>query len=246
METGIRLFGREASGRLVTPPQRIGMKSSRSFRNPEDWIPIPGEIRRRAEAWFGRLMESELYDISQVSGVDRIIDFLVSWKMFEPWWAYQRQPWLFEAEPEAYSPPKSLLLCGPCGTGKTLMVDLLRPHIGTGGFPASKIRIVEVASAFAEYGMRGLGRVHENVPAIIDDLGAEGDVSYYGNSGMIPAIIEVRYNFFTEFRTPTVITTNLRNAEISERYGERISSRLAEMVTPVFCGGNDRRRANHR
>lgn len=80
---------------------------------------------------------------------------------------------------------------------------------------------------------------------IIDDLGLEPDgQNVYGTQRylMEDAIIK-RYEVFSDpaRRFVTHFTCNLTKDEIRERYGERVWSRLNEMVTFVTLAGEDRR-----
>lgn len=71
--------------------------------------------------------------------------------------------------------------------------------------------------------------------AILDDLGAEKG-SEWAREQMF-ALVNSRY----EAGKPVVVTTNCDLAELVARLGERIGSRLIEMVTAIEMGGPDRR-----
>lgn len=80
---------------------------------------------------------------------------------------------------------------------------------------------------------------------IIDDLGTEPNrQKVYGTDRdlMVDAIM-MRYDAFSdpERQYKTHFTSNLSKDEIRKRYGERIWSRLNEMVTFVTLNGKDRR-----
>ena len=73
----------------------------------------------------------------------------------------------------------------------------------------------------------------------IDDLGAEpARFLHYGVEYMpIQEVLTYRY----ERQLPTIITTNLSDTMIRDRYGERISDRFAEMCTILRFSGKSYR-----
>lgn len=74
----------------------------------------------------------------------------------------------------------------------------------------------------------------------IDDLGAEpARCLYYGVEYLpIQEVLTYRY----ERQLPTIITTNLSDSMLRERYGERISDRFAEMCTILRFSGKSYRK----
>lgn len=76
---------------------------------------------------------------------------------------------------------------------------------------------------------------------IIDDLGTEPDgQKVYGTQRyLMEDAITRRYEVFPRWKTH--FTSNLTVEEIRARYGERVWSRLNEMVTFVTLAGKDRR-----
>lgn len=75
---------------------------------------------------------------------------------------------------------------------------------------------------------------------IIDDLGLEEvTVNNYGTR-TYPFTDLLAYRY--EHHMPTIITTNLDEDKISERYGERIADRIHEMFSRVRCTGESYRR----
>ena len=144
---------------------------------------------------------------------------------------------------------KGLFLLGPTGTGKSRRLKWMAENF--------EIRIVDaitlslqLAEAHGDYERmeilnlvppRWSERPQRVCDLIIDDLGTEEDVyNVYGTPRhlMIEAII-ARYNWFPKFKTH--FTCNLTKEVIRARYGERIWSRLNEMVTFVTLAGEDRR-----
>jgi hypothetical protein len=67
-----------------------------------------------------------------------------------------------------------------------------------------------------------------------DDLGVEQNLKYFGNECNVMAeILLSRYDIFTTKKIQTHITTNLSASEIETHYGNRIRSRLREMLNLI-------------
>lgn len=69
---------------------------------------------------------------------------------------------------------------------------------------------------------------------ILDDLGAEFESKFYNSA--LYSILNNRMNA----ALPTIVNTNLDLAELNERYGERITSRLNTMEQLMFAGSDVR------
>jgi len=136
---------------------------------------------------------------------------------------------------------KGILLTGPIGCGKTKLMTLMRLvpaqdrffvlkacrdisfEFGTKGFP--------VIDSYSTYSFR-----NNNQPRIycFDDLGPEQTIKYYGNDCNIMAeIILSRYDQFISCGMLTHVTTNLSATEMDILYGNRVRSRLREMMNLV-------------
>ena len=144
---------------------------------------------------------------------------------------------------------KGIFLIGPTGTGKTRrlefaaenfeiqMIDAstLCDRMAEAKFDADRLEILNLIPP------RWSERPRHCCDLIIDDLGTEQDEQViYGTRRflMVDAIIK-RYKRFPGYKTH--FTSNLTKDEIHERYGERVWSRLNEMVTFVTLAGEDRR-----
>jgi len=80
------------------------------------------------------------------------------------------------------------------------------------------------------------GKLYESEPKTIcfDDLGTENNLKYYGNECNVMAeILLSRYDIFTAKKIQTHITTNLSASEIENVYGNRVRSRLREMINLI-------------
>ena len=70
---------------------------------------------------------------------------------------------------------------------------------------------------------------------MLDDLGAEDPKPW------VVELVYVLINHRYEHMLPTIITTNYDGRRISEVFGTRVSSRLAEMTIPVNIRAEDYR-----
>jgi len=139
-------------------------------------------------------------------------------------------------ESQGISLNKGILLAGPVGCGKTSIMKAF------GLFPSSfnhfairdcrEIALEFMRSDESDYlsnykklGKRGLG-------FCFDDLGTEDTVVNYGNRiEVIADILLFRYNRLPHYKTH--FTTNLSAHHIGDIYGERMKSRLREMVNLI-------------
>ena len=141
---------------------------------------------------------------------------------------------------EYKKPNKSLLLFGPCGTGKTMAMQIL-----SGIFNIEFVSACELMQIYETSGSSGFWREvreYRNEDIILDDLGFERDVKHYGNSGIMLDFLADREVLYKKNNKLTFITTNIKSRhELSSRYGDRIMSRIIGMCKPMFLGGNDRR-----
>ena len=139
----------------------------------------------------------------------------------------------------------NILMVGDAGTGKSFFGNAIAYAAIERGIETMRLtayRLIE--DALDGIGGDSAALKHDiNVPLLIlDDLGTEP---------MIPNVtLETVYRVINERITrklPTVIITNLASEALSERYGERITSRIVDRDTTgiaVFRGINLRTRQN--
>lgn len=135
---------------------------------------------------------------------------------------------------------KGILLTGPVGCGKTSLMNLMKCLT-----PAEHKFFVkpcrDISFEFIQDGYQIIhkyskGKLYESEPKTIcfDDLGTENNLKYYGNECNVMAeILLSRYDLFTTKKLQTHITTNLSATEIQTAYGNRVRSRLREMVNLI-------------
>lgn len=145
---------------------------------------------------------------------------------------------------------KGVCFLGNTGSGKTKRLRWMAQAFNIRMIPAKSLcrELVDCETEMDQQELLGcLPPRWDVVPKhygdlIIDDLGSEPEVNnVYGTKYNILAdAIEYRYEKFPQFKTH--FTTNLTKKKLEERYGERVFSRLCEMVHFVNLSGIDRRR----
>ncbi len=144
---------------------------------------------------------------------------------------------------------RGLLLWGGPGRGKTYFLGKFCRADRT-------IRASQIVELYQEWGRsRVLAWLEadelDDVPAdyyrlTLDDLGAEPTGKRYGETTEILAdVIDQRYREWQRrgWAGATFVSTNLTPEEVADRYGERTSSRLAEMAAAIHIDGPDWRMA---
>ena len=135
---------------------------------------------------------------------------------------------------------KGILLSGPVGCGKTSLMNLMKylTPIEHKFFvkPCRDISFEFIQDGYQIIHKYSKGKLYESEPKTIcfDDLGTENNLKYYGNECNVMAeILLSRYDLFISKKLKTPITTNLSATEIEKHYGNRVRSRLREMVNLI-------------
>lgn len=142
---------------------------------------------------------------------------------------------------------KGLMLTGPIGCGKTSLMNLFRyitakypPHVMISCRKVSFQFIQEGYAVIQKYSdcafRRGKPEM-EPITHCFDDLGLENNLKYYGNDcNVMSEILLSRYDQFINSGMLTYITTNLNSSEIESLYGNRVRSRMRELVNVIAFG----------
>lgn len=135
---------------------------------------------------------------------------------------------------------KGILLTGPIGCGKTSLMNIMKYLTPTEHkFIVKQCR--DISFEFIQDGYQiihkySIGKLYqsESRTYCFDDLGTENNLKYFGNECNVMAeILLSRYDLFISKKLQTHITTNLSATEIEKQYGNRVRSRLREMVNLI-------------
>lgn len=183
--------------------------------------PVPvEEIRSRvpAHCWINGKPRG-LDDLDDAPAVDTAVTWVSEWNSL-------------------HQPSKGLLFAGPTGTGKTsvaaaIAVDCGEPY--QAGFWTVGRLLEQVKSEFSRDSGATLRSVKEKPLLVLDELGRERETDF--NIDTVRELIEARY----DAGLATVVTSNMTPEQLRVHVGERVWSRLYEMVEVVPVFGADRR-----
>jgi DNA replication protein DnaC len=155
----------------------------------------------------------------------------------------------FEKLSPTYDNDKGIMLLGPIGSGKTLLMQGLI-EVARYFDPMSTFRILPTYALTEEFARNGVdvysrfrvgsSEVNPSVDGLVlDDMGAEAIMNHYGQpTNVIAELILRRY----DQRAQTFGTSNLDQKTLRRFYGERVWSRLKSMVNFIELKGHDRRK----
>ena len=135
---------------------------------------------------------------------------------------------------------KGILLSGPVGCGKTTLMTLMR-HVAQPNYKFIMKTCRDISFEFIKDGYQtihkysnGNNSYSEYRNYCFDDLGVETNLKYYGNECNVMAeIILSRYDIFISKQVITHINSNLSASEIETTYGNRVRSRLRNMLNLI-------------
>lgn len=130
-----------------------------------------------------------------------------------------------EEFPEPYR--RNLVLTGKTGTGKTFLLNCIAARVIQRGFTAlclTSSRLQEILREYAFNKSSNLQQLYDSDLLLIDELGMEPMLNN----------ITIEYLFMVvneRIRTkkPILVSTNLTSAQLTQRYSERITSRLLDL-----------------
>ena len=135
---------------------------------------------------------------------------------------------------------KGILLTGPIGCGKTSLMNLMKYLTATEHKffvkPCRDISFEFIQDGYQIIHKYSNGKLYQSEPRTycFDDLGTENNLKYFGNECNVMAeILLSRYDIFISKKLKTHSTTNLSATEIKKHYGNRVRSRLREMVNLI-------------
>ena len=135
---------------------------------------------------------------------------------------------------------KGILISGPVGCGKTSLMNIMKylTSVEHKFFvkPCRDISFEFIQDGYQIIHKYSIGKLYQSEPKTIcfDDLGTENNLKYFGNECNVMAeILLSRYDIFTTKKIQTHITTNLSASEIETHYGNRVRSRMREMLNLI-------------
>ena len=135
---------------------------------------------------------------------------------------------------------KGIMLSGPVGCGKTSLMNLMK-YLTPIEHKFSVKPCRDISFEFIQDGYEVIhryskGKLYQSEPKTIcfDDLGTESNLKYFGNECNVMAeILLSRYDLYISRKLQTHITTNLSASEIENVYGNRVRSRLREIINLI-------------
>ena len=159
-----------------------------------------------------------------------------------------------EKDRSKLDPEKGILLCGPVGTGKSTIMQIMNRYRyfvsgqDKGGYPMGGFRIDSASFIANSFSMRGkdaleLYTYNNGSPRMMcfDELGREPiPAKYFGTElNVMQYIFQCRYELRKEALTHA--TTNLSIKDLQLKYGAYIADRINEMFNVIELGGSSRR-----
>lgn len=132
----------------------------------------------------------------------------------------------------------SLLLRGPTGVGKTHLSLAIAGTVMAKGYsvvygPVQKLLHRLEKEHFGRADGNSEDILNDCDLLILDDVGTEFTSSFYTS-----ALYNILNGRMLEGK-PTIISTNLNQKELTDRYGEAIASRVTGTFQPLVCAGAD-------
>lgn len=195
---------------------------------PKEHKELDPEKRKFYVKFYTKVLEKYGYhrDKQNASAFDALADY------FGQWYA--------GTEGEASMPEKGLFLFGQKGTGKTKAMLIF-----SGLFKVEFVTIEELTIAFTtgrEEAFWNTANQWRNKNLIIDDVCNEREVKAFGNKIPLPEFFKIREEKWKYEGRYTFFTSNARGREeITQMYGDTITSRLLGSCNFIKLDGHDRR-----
>lgn len=266
VKTGLLLFKTACEGKDITPIRERNLELNATRRQclkalgyPEDYTEVKYTCKKCSDSGFvdtamcSCFREMLVKENIRSSGIGRLIEkqsfenFSLSYYDYDPDLRVRMEKNVAAAKDFAENfrkSDKTLLLIGPTGTGKTHLSTAIAKAVIERGFEVLYDSAQNIVSAFENdkfksgygvYDPKGTKYLECDL-LILDDLGTE-----FVNQFTLSCL----YNLLNTRQNKglaTVISTNLSPAELSEKYEDRIYSRIIGADSRILLfGGKDRR-----
>lgn len=195
---------------------------------PQEHMELESGTRQKYAEHFAGVLNKYGYirDDDNAEAFDLLADYFGQWHGAE--------------NGECSLPPKGLFVFGEKGTGKTTAMKIF-----SGLFQIEELAIEDLTQAFTcgkEQGFWQLANEYRGQHLIIDDICNEHEAKVFGNTIPLPEFLKKREAMWKYDHIYTFYTSNARNRdEITQLYGDTITSRLLGSCNFIKLNGKDRR-----
>lgn len=130
---------------------------------------------------------------------------------------------------------KGLFLKGECGIGKSYGVEVLAaifhlPVFRTEDFISAYKDLDGNLNELRKMVITGMDFFNAPHDIVLDDIGTADTARNYGEiADIVCNVIDWRYHAYLKYGVKTIVTTNLSDSEILQRYGRRVEDRIREV-----------------
>ena len=195
---------------------------------PKERTELDAEKRMKYAQHYAERLEHYGYfrDESNAKAFDHLADYFARW--------------FAATQAQASYPEKGLFIFGSKGTGKTTAMNIF-----SGLFGIEMIRIEDLTKAFACGKEKEFWQVVDDLKwrhLIVDDICNESEAKQYGNKIPIADFLKQREYLWKYNGLYTFYTSNAKGRnELTEMYGDTITSRLLGSCEFIKLDGHDRR-----
>lgn len=135
-----------------------------------------------------------------------------------------------------------IILLGKTGVGKTALMTASTRVFSAMYGKVERLNAQDMIKSISNEEGYFISGVHASEYLYIDDIGTEHE-RYIEFGQIIKPFEQIIHERYLRYKGGLFATTNLELKEISDRYGSRVFSRLAEMCTFIKMDGKDFRKS---
>ena len=226
-------------------------------KSPNDrYVDTPKELLERKRSIFRKKLADAGFVPREeiIPAIDTVINYAAKASLHRHYAHYLKEEsryWRAETVPPYRPPSRGILLCGTCGTGKTMLTETIAKHgknhfgndYSNGFIYRTATEIVEAYNSDGQKAVDHFRGSWEWQPLFIDDLGVENEGMHYGVKWGMKEFLLWRYECWKgKYSATTLFTTNASGIDdLVSHYGgdERLKSRITEMCLVVHCNCDD-------